>query len=201
MIQEHIMPTAIELYRNAYDLDYRKGDWQQAEAIYRQIIEQYPYSDEKEYSLVHIERLEQLKANPRDRKLQPVRAAAGHGKAFDLLNFALILALSLALAATAYFVWNEYQHRTYLSLLLQASISEKSGNISGAETFSRKAQALLPENPLAYRFLAELYLAQGQLDHADIVRKKWDLVAPGSSEVSEFRERLSEKFSAAGSDR
>ena len=47
------MASAIELYQRAYDLDYRQGDWQYAEDLYKKIIEQHPYSDEKDYAHVH----------------------------------------------------------------------------------------------------------------------------------------------------
>ena len=69
------MASAIELYRDAYDLDYRKGDWETAEDIYRKIVTKYPQSEEKEYALVHLERIEKLKADPDDKELKPVRAS------------------------------------------------------------------------------------------------------------------------------
>ena len=51
------MSSAIELYKEAYDLDFNKGDSLYAETLYKELIERYPHSDEKEYAQVHLERI------------------------------------------------------------------------------------------------------------------------------------------------
>jgi tetratricopeptide (TPR) repeat protein len=184
------MPTAIEMYRKAYELDYRKGDWQQAEGLYREIIEKFPYSDEKEYALVHLERLEKLKANPRDQALQPVRASSQQINNFNILNFFLILILAVAIAGTGYVIWIQGQHQKYTSLLLQGLLSEKIGNYPQASDLYKQAEAMLPGEPDAYHFLAESYLDRKQYSLADIESKKWEIADPGNRAITEFRMRV-----------
>ena len=184
------MATAIELYRKAYDLDYRKGDWQQAEELYKQIIEKYPYSDEKEYALVHIERIENLRANPHDQKLQPVRAEGCAVNGFNVVNFVLILMLAVGIAAMGYVAWQQAKYLEYNSLLLQGALSEKVDNYDHAGILYKQAQEILPAHGLAYRFLAELYLRMGQYGLADIERKRWALGSPDDQGLGEFSLRL-----------
>jgi tetratricopeptide (TPR) repeat protein len=191
------MPTAIEMYRRAYDLDYRKGDWRQAEALYRQIIEQYPYSDEKEYCLVHLERLEKIKLNPNGKKGRPVRQNAGQNNALGLFNFFLILILAFVVAACAYFVWKESRQRTCLSLVIQAAISEKYGDNDRAEEYCRLAQNIFPQETLPYRFLAEHYISSGQNDLAEAELRKWTAANPEDPDLKEFRARLSAAVESA----
>ncbi|MBD3391060.1 MAG: hypothetical protein GF418_03305 [Chitinivibrionales bacterium] len=184
------MATAIELYRKAYDLDYRKGDWQTAEEIYRQIAEKFPYSDEKEYALVHLERIEKLRANPRDQRLQPVRAEGGTVGGFAVLSFVLVLVLAVALGLLGYFFWMQSRHTEYQDLILQGMLSENIGNQSTAATLYKQAQETLPGEPLGYRFLAELYLKNDELKLAEIESRRWAVANPYDPGLSEFKMRL-----------
>jgi tetratricopeptide (TPR) repeat protein len=184
------MATAIELYRKAYDLDYRKGDWHSAEELYKEIIEKFPYSDEKEYSLVHIERLEKLKANPRDQKLQPVRGSSQAVNGFNIVNFFLILLCMAALSIGGYFIRLHNNRYTYYELLLAGVSSERAGNYTQAQNLYKQAQKSMPAQPLAYRLLAELYLSRTQFQLAEIESKRWELARHDAQAVGEFRMRL-----------
>ena len=183
------MASAIELYREAYDLDYRKGDWQTAEELYRQIVEQYPYSEEKEYALIHLERLEKLKADPHNRELQPIRARGGPD-ALSILSF--IFALML-IGATGFLGFHLLQHKklfTYNDLILQGVLSEKNNNLDDACMRYKLAQEILPQNALAYRCLAELHLNQKQFQLAEIEGRRWELTAPDDPAIQLFKTRM-----------
>ena len=114
------MASAIELYREAYDLDYRKGDWETAEDIYKKIVVKYPHSEEKEYALVHLERIEKLKGNPDDLELKPSRSSPhSTTNALSVVNFIFILITLLGLGGLGYLLWQQQQNlRVVCSRLL-----------------------------------------------------------------------------------
>jgi tetratricopeptide (TPR) repeat protein len=181
--------TAIELYREAYDHDYRKGDWEYAEQLYRQIIEEFPYSEEKEYARVHLERLAKLKADPHNRSLQPIRSTAGPG-ALAIFTFLFLLVLTAGSTGLGYWVWRQHLALNYQNLVLQGLFSERAGDIDAAANRYKQAQEVLPASSLAYRQLADLYLNAGQLELAAIEHKRWALTDPDDPALSHFTQRM-----------
>ena len=177
------MATAIELYREAYELDYRKGNWEAAEDIYKQIIKKYPHSDEKEYSEVHLDRIEKLRADPDDRELKPSVSKEGSSSgALSIVNFILIIVLLLVVCVLSFFLWESNQNSNYHELLLQGQLNEKSGDIKNAAAIYEFGLQTYPNKTLAYRFLAELHLTTGNLKTARTTYNKWQLAhlkAPG----------------------
>jgi tetratricopeptide (TPR) repeat protein len=195
------MASAIELYRRAYDLDYRKGDWQQAEELYKEIVEKFPYSDEKEYALVHLDRIQKLRANPQDQKLAPVRAAGSAVNGFNIVNFFLILILAVGVALAGYLIWQQNRTAQYQSLVIRGMSSEHSGNHSLAAALYKEAQEMMPGRPLAYQFLAELYMNTGQYGLAEIESKRWAIAGPGDTGLADFRIRLQNAMEAETKER
>jgi len=183
------MASAIELYKQAYDADYNQGDRQYAAELYQRIIEEFPYSDEKEYALVHLERLQKLAADPHDPRFMP---ASGQGAAAGLtvLNFVLLLLLLAGGAFLGYFQWMQRQKLAYTDLIIEGMACEKTGDVKGAEIRLKLANKTLPQEPLAYRFLAELYLEGRQFELARIERNAWTLAAPSDPGIADFSRRL-----------
>jgi tetratricopeptide (TPR) repeat protein len=184
------MATAIELYQKAYELDYRQGDWEQAEEIYRKIIERFPHSEEKEYAEVHLERLEKLKGNPDDMPLKPVSQQSGSGAGIAAFSLVLSFLLLGAVGFSMYYLWLQDKKDKYTDMLLEGTMSEKTGNIKDAVITFKQAQTLLPRQPQAYRFLAELRLAQGHIELAEKEALKWGQVNPTDANLKEFKTRL-----------
>ena len=141
--------------------------------------------------------IEKLRANPLDQRLQPVRATGGSG-AFSAVNFVLILILAVGIGLNGWFLWMSFQKQQYQDTILVAMLNERIKNYNTAEDLLKQAQAQLPGEPLAYRFLAELYLEQNQFKLADIEGRKWQVADPGDKAVSEFRMRLKSAQESAG---
>mgnify|MGYP006283451523 CR=1 FL=1 len=183
------MASAIELYRRAYDLDYRKGDWETAERLYHEIMERYPYSDEKEYAQVHLERIAQLKADPHNQELAPVRGGAGP-HALAIVSFVLVLILLAAVGVLGYTGWRGLRYHRHTQLVLEGLLSERIGDLKGARDHYKEAQELLPEDRFGYRLMAELYMKIKDYELARIEAKRWALAAPKDPELKMFRARL-----------
>lgn len=183
------MASAIELYQRAYDLDYRKGDWQYAEELYKEIIERYPYSDEKEYAQVHLDRIAKLKSDPHNQELQPVRGS-GMATGFSVFCFFLSLLLIVGTCFLGYFLFQQQKWLTAQDLVLQGLISEKTGDSEGARLKYTLAQETYPTNALAYQSLAELYLKHGKMQQAEIEYKKWELINPDDIGLKNFKQRF-----------
>ena len=183
------MSSAIELYQRAYDLDYRKGDWQYAEELYKEIVERFPYSDEKEYAQVHLDRIAKLKSDPHNQELQPVRGS-GMASGFAVFCFVLCLLLIVGACYLGYFMFQQQKLVTSQDLVLQGLISEKSGNSEGARLKYTLAQETYPDNALAYQGLAELYLKHGKMQLAEIEFKKWELISPNDINLKNFKQRF-----------
>jgi tetratricopeptide (TPR) repeat protein len=184
------MASAIELYREAYDLDYRKGDWQTAEELYRKIMEQHPYSEEKEYAMIHLERLEKLKADPHNQSLQPIRSKDEPG-VLSVLNFIFSLTLIAAMGFAGFYLVQHNKLFTYNDMILQGVLSEKNNDLNDAILQFKNAQDILPQNPLAYRYSAELFLNQKMIPQAQNEVQKWELVSPYDHALQSFKTRLS----------
>lgn len=186
--------SAIEIYQRAYDADYRKGDWQYAEELYREIVEKYPYSDEKEYAMVHLERLEKLKGNPKEPSLQPVRGGSGVN-GLSVLSFILIIFLTAAGVFGGYLFWEQIKINAYNDLILKGVLNEKTGNFENARVSYEEAQAMHPQSSLAYRYLAELYLSQNKMKLAEIESRRWEVTSSsGDRELQDFKRRLKMRY-------
>lgn len=180
------MSSAIELYKEAYDLDFNKGDSLYAEVLYKEIIERFPHSDEKEYAQVHLERIAKLKGNPSDPTFKPLRNGAG-GNGLAVVCFVLILFLSVGLGFGFYYGYRMHLRMNSNECIIHGLLSQKNGDAVTAEKNFEQAQTLFPRNSLAYRCLTELYLRSGKRDQAEIVRKKWNLYLPFDTHLSAIR--------------
>lgn len=184
------MSSAIELYKRAYEMDYRQGDWQFAETLYRELIERYPYSEEKEYAQVHLERIEKLKRDPNDPDLQPSRRSSG-GNALAVLSFIMMLFLVAATSVGGYLLWQQLMINSYNDLVIQGQINERYGRYESARRKYEEAQSLVPQKSLAYQCLAELYLKQKQYKLAEIEGRKWEVSSTtADADFGDFKRRL-----------
>ncbi len=182
------MASAIELYQRAYDLDYRQGDWEEAEDIYKDILERYPYSDEKEYAQVHLERIQRLKGDPRDPELQPVRSGSAVG--LTVFCFFLTLLLIVGTGFLGYFFWEHQARGLSQELVLQGMVSERIGNANNAQLKYEQARNEDPSNVLAHQCLAELFLKHGDKARAENAGKGWAAVSPNDVNLKDFTSRL-----------
>jgi len=185
------MASAIELYREAYELDYRKGDWESAEEIYHKIVEKYPNSEEREYAGLHLERIEKLKADPDDRELKSSSSSGSAATgALSIINFVLILLMLLGLGGLSYFLWQSHQNNEYNEFLIQGQLNEKSGDKKNAAAIYQFASKTYPQKRSAYRFLAELYLSEGKVKMARTALNTWKLNHPIDPSLVSFTSRL-----------
>lgn len=178
------MSSAIELYQKAYDLDYNRGDLEYAEELYKEIINRYPHSEEKEYAQVNLERIANLKSNPNDPFYKPFHSGGLTG--LTVFCFILVLFLSVGVGFLGYFLYKGKQRQDSYELLLHGMIFEQNGNPDNARSRYEHAQKLYPANSLAYRCLGELYLKNGNIDLAEIESKKWKLANPYDINISDF---------------
>lgn len=183
------MASSIVLYQRAYDADYRKGDWQYAEELYKEIIERFPYSDEKEYAQVHLDRLAKLKSDPHNQELQPVRGS-GAASGFAVFCFFLCLLLITGACFLGYFMLQQQKWLNSQEFVIQGLISERTGNPRNAIEKYKLAQETYPNNILAYQTLAELYLKHGKMKQAEIEFKQWELVSPNDLSLKDFKQRF-----------
>ena len=183
------MTSAIELYQKAYNLDYRKGDWESAERLYNEIVQKFPYAEERDYAQVHLERIGKLKANPNNQELLPVRSK---GASTGLLVgcFVLILILFVGTGFAFYFLYMENLRQQSNELILQGFLSEKVGDIENAQPKYEEAVKIDPDNALAYRALAELYLEKDEIELAEIQSREWKLHSPFDINLQGFLSRL-----------
>ena len=193
------MATAIELYQKAYNLDYRKGDWEYAEQLYNQIIQKFPYSEERDYAQVHLERIGKLKANPHDQALLPVRTkGASTGLVVGL--FVLVLILFVGTGFAFYFLYKENIRQQSNELILKGFLSEKVGGINNAQPKYEQALKIDPDNAMAYRALAELYLQKNEFELAEIQSREWKLHSPYDIDLQDYLTRLEAQKTKASMD-
>jgi outer membrane protein assembly factor BamD (BamD/ComL family) len=187
------MASAIELYQKAYDLDYRKGDWETAEDLYKKIVADFPHSEEKEYALVHLDRIEKLKSNPDETPLASPHAAAGGGHGLSVFNFLLSLLLLCAVCVVGYLGWQQIRRVDYIDMVLNGLYSQERGQFQEAAVSFKRAQAAQPGEALAFRLMAELRLKQGiaRLTEAEVQR--WERLFPADPHLKPFKEKLKGK--------
>ena len=187
------MSSAIELYHQAYDADYRKGDWEYAKELYEAIIQKYPHSEEAEYCRVHLDRLEKLRSDPHNHKLQPVHSKTGPS-AISILCLVLVVLLIATAVVGGYYVWQQYEANLYYELLTEGQINERAGLYDPAVQKYEAAQAMMPTNGLSYRLLAELYLQKNKLPLAQVQYKGWQLTYPDDPDLPGYEVRMKIKL-------
>jgi outer membrane protein assembly factor BamD (BamD/ComL family) len=187
------MSSAIELYQQAYDADYRKGDWEYAKELYEAIRRKYPHSEEAEYCRVHLDRLEKLKSDPHNHELQPVRSKQGTN-ALSIMSLVLILPLIVAVVVGGYYIRQQYRTNLFNELLAEGQINERAGLYDPAVQKYEAAQTMMPANALSYRLLAEIYLQNNKLPLAQVQYKGWQLTYPDDPDLSGYEARMKIKL-------
>jgi tetratricopeptide (TPR) repeat protein len=188
------MSSAIELYKEAYDLDFNKGESLFAEALYKEIIERFPHSDEKEYALVHLERIAKLKGNPGDPTFKPLQSRGGGG-GLAIVCFILTLLLLVGFGFGLYYSYLQKQRIDSLELVINGLHNETIGNTEEAIAMYEQSQKRYPHSVTAYRCLAELYLSNGKFEQAELVSKQWGLLRPFDHSLGSFKNRLADSTS------
>ena len=187
------MSSAIELYKEAYDLDFNKGDISYAEVLYKELIERFPHSDEKEYAQIHLERIAKLKGNPKD----PAYTPPGNGStggALAVVCFVLILLILVALGFAGYYGYRCYRRIDSCEIVIRGLLSEQCGDRANAVQYYELAQKIFPESPLPFHSLANLYLTSGKLQQAELVGKQWALLHPDDPSLKLFQEQLADSL-------
>ena len=188
------MSSAIELYKEAYDLDYNKGESLYAETLYKEIVERFPHSDEKEYSLVHLERIAKLKGNPNDPTFAPLQSRGGGG-GLAVVCFVFTLLLTVGLGFGLYYGYLQKQRIDSYEMVIHGLHSEINGHAEEATAIYEQAQKRYPNSIAAYRCLAELYLSKGKFEQAELVGKQWALLRPYDRFLGTFKKRLADSTS------
>lgn len=186
--------SAIELYEKAYNLDYNKGDQKAAEKVYQQIIEMYPGSDEREYAQVHLERINQMRANPKLKKFN-VNSKNSAGKGLVIFSYLLIVILFAGLV----FLFTQLQqtqneNKTNYNTI-KGLLSQKNGDTELAQRYlkiglkyasnsSKKQQAMV------HHALAELYLSSYEYENAHRELTKWKKLDSRDQSLISFQNRL-----------
>ncbi|MFP4522841.1 MAG: hypothetical protein ACLFQK_11915 [Fibrobacterota bacterium] len=191
------MASAIELYRKAYNTDYRNGDWETAEEIYNRIIEQFPHSEESEYAKVHLDRITKLKGNPEDSDLKPVNRGGDGGSVLGILGFILALLEAFAIVAAVFFILNQRTEIKYNRHLAQGLTSMVSGDRIDAELNFKIARAVLPSEKAADRALAELYIKYGSEKKAASIIAGLKAAGYSPMAVQNMRKRLEKRTAEA----
>ena len=187
----HLMSSAIELYKEAYDLDFNKGESLYAETLYKELIERFPHSDEKEYAQVHLERIAKLKGNPDDPAFKPLRTG-GSSNSLVFVCFALILLILTALGFGASYGLRLQKQLRSNELVIHGLLSERNGNRQAAEDRYEEARRIFPKNGAAYHCLADLYLRSGKPEASELVSRQWELLQPYDIALMDFRRRLAD---------
>lgn len=150
------MKSAIELYKEAYELDFRSGDWEGAEELYKRIIEKYPHSTEKEYAQLHLGRINNLKnAGGEEEPLKPTRTIvrSGPGSVLGIIAFILMLLLA-ASSPFLYYLYKEQNNKmnsqewTIMGLYYQNLGKDKM-----AKKAFGQAYRIYPGNTAAYKMM------------------------------------------------
>ena len=184
------MSSAIEIYKEAYDLDFNKGDIYFAEALYKELIERYPHSEEREYAEIHLERIAKLKGNPDDPAIRPQQRTGNGGGGLAVVSFVLILLLAVSVGFAFYFSYRHYLHLASYEEIIHGLLSEKIGDSIGAEQSYERAQRMCPRNGIAYRCMAELYIGNGKTRKAELVARQWELIKPAAPALFLLKQRL-----------
>jgi tetratricopeptide (TPR) repeat protein len=192
-----VMSSAIELYKEAWDLDFNKGDSLYAETLYRELIERFPHSDEKEYALVHLERIAKRKGNPNDPTFKPLHSGSGGG-GLAVVCFFLILLLIVGLGYGYYYGYQQHLRMESNELVIQGLLSERYGEFADAAQKYEQARQVSSLNGSAYRCLALLYLNMGKLPQAENIGKQWQLLIPHDANLRDFSNRLADSIAQQG---
>ena len=185
------MATAIELYKEAYNLDFRNGDLNKAEALYNRIIEKFPQAEERVYAEVHLERIYRLKQDMKNPTLHSHQQKTGIN-GFLVFNFLLTLLIFAVLGYGAIFIWTQHKENIALSLVINGRINESEEIYGNAIENYVKAATISPKLFLPHECLAKLYYMQGELELAKIEAEQWKRYSLEKETATNFIAKITE---------
>ena len=188
------MASAIELYKQAYDLDFRHGDLDYAESLYREIIEKFPNEVEKEYAELHLERIHRLRIDPKNSTLKSHQRADGVN-GLVIFNLMLTMLTLVVLGFGFWFVYEKQRDIRSLQLIIEGQICEKDKAYGSAIDKYYDASILSPNMALSHSLLAKRYLEQGEYKLANIEGEKWLFLSPNDKFAKAFSNRIAKKIS------
>ena len=167
------MKSPIELYQQAYHLHFREGKPDLAKELYRQIIEQYPDSDERKYAQFLLARL------------SPVMENTPHAPSASFSFFAAV-SFFISFLAAAGIVGLFFLHRldeksnAYMEKIILATHTTQMENYDQALLFLREAKLIDPDREAAYSLASEIYFKKERYDLAKAEYKALLSVSPSN---------------------
>ncbi len=153
------MKSAIELYQEAYSLHFKENRPDLAKELYREIIEKYPDSDEREYAQFLL-----TKITP-----QADTETAERTSSFPLVAaISFFIGITLIIANIGFFVFitKEQKSSMYMEKIILAINSIQSGNSYEALLHLSEAKYIQPKRIGSYSLASEIYVSKKRFDRA-----------------------------------
>ena len=166
--------TAIELYAQAYNLQYHIKDYNAAQEIYQDIIQKFPETPESSYAQIQMQKLAVILEKTAAKEFHPGFGSGFLGLAGLLLSLASLgVAIGLGVKLAGQSSRLDYTVKV-LDSWSRLTTHQALDGIVQLETLIRTQT----EQTLAYKVLAGYYLGKGDLEAAEKVLLKLKRVSP-----------------------
>lgn len=163
--------SAIELYKEAYDLHFKRGKPEMAQELYKKIIARYPDSEERKYAQFLLER-SSVSQEPRE----AIRTSSA--SIVPVLAFVIAFVAIAGTVGLFFMMKSEQKSFLYFEKVMLAMNAIQNSNYSMATMFLREAKTVQPKGVAAYSIMSQIYLKDKQFKLASAEYKQFLSLVP-----------------------
>ncbi len=188
------MKTPLEMYSQAYELDFIKGKPLQARELYLKIIREFPDSEEREYADIHLERIEKISGRL-DLEQETKSNVSVRIPVFSILSIinSVFILLLLVLGIFAIVALKDIRRQIICKdeLLLHTYFLN-----SGKEQWGINGLGIIqqerPNQIVIYRILIHYYIDHHEFNSARKELNIWKQVDPENAEILAYERYLAQ---------
>jgi tetratricopeptide (TPR) repeat protein len=180
--------TPLELYERAYRLQYEEKKISEACRIYKQIIDEFPESNECAYAVIQLEKIISETVSER------INTSSNFLKVLSILSIIISIAAVLIIIIQSYFLQKNITSRiTALSLATRAVSISWNGKDSEALDLLKEAKSYNKNEITPYLISSDIYLRNRQYSKAILELENIKNIAGISAFVNQQIDRIKEE--------
>ncbi len=182
--------TALEMYRDAYNLHYKLGDTEKAKKIYHEIIEGYPVSDAADYASIQLKNL--------DDNINIIGSTESVSNKKTGIGPLVVSIMTLVITITILVFGIFHIRRTELKLKNMSDLSMAQnkimiGNQDEALLILSELKIKNEENLLPFVMASDIYIDRNDFKKARHELQTFQRLNPGNADIKAYLKRLDDK--------
>lgn len=182
--------TALEMYRDAYNLHYKIGDTEKAKKIYHEIIEGYPVSDAADYASIQLKNIDDNISIIGSSESVPLKKTSAAPMVVSILT--LLITVTILVFGILHIRKTELKLKN-MSDLSMAQNKIMIGNMDEALLILSELKIKNDDSILPFVMASDIYVDKKDFKKARHELQTFQRLNPGNDDIKAYLKRLDDK--------